>query len=216
MIRILIVDDHDVVRQGIKQLLLHESGFDVSGEAANGKQALELLTSGVKTDVLLADVNMPEMDGLELAKAARENFDGLAVVLLSMHEDENIVQQAFKNGVTNYVSKTANIEELVFALKQASAGKSFVSSSLTHRLIKGTTVKPYTFAEDDNVKVEFSDREMDVLKLIADGFTNVEAANKLFTSRRTVEGHRQSMMDKTKSRNSLALVRFAMRHGLLD
>jgi DNA-binding NarL/FixJ family response regulator len=215
MIRVLIVDDHDIVRHGIKQLLLHESGFDVSGEAANGKQALDMLMSGVETDVLLADVNMPGMDGLELAKTARENFIGLAIVLLSMHEDEKIVQQAFKNGVTNYVSKSANTDELVFALKQASAGKPFVSSSLTYRLLKGASINPYTRSENE-VKIEFSNREMDVLRLIADGYTNDEAADKLFTSRRTVEGHRQSMMDKTKSRNSLALVRFAMRHGLLD
>lgn len=215
MIRVLIVDDHHIVRRGIKQLLQEESGFEVSGEAADGKQALELLAAGLKTDILLADVNMPVMDGLALTKEVRERYRDLIVVLLSMQEDDNFVQQAFNYGITNYVFKTADSEELVFALKQASTGKSYVCSSLTERLIKRSSIITNAF-EIKDTNIEFSTREMEVLRLIADGFTNEEAADRLFTSRRTVEGHRQSMIDKTGCRNSLALVRFAMQHGLLD
>jgi DNA-binding NarL/FixJ family response regulator len=215
MIKVLIVDDHYVVRRGIRQLLQDESGFAVSGEAADGKQALDLLHSGIETDVLLADVNMPVMDGLALAKEVREKYRDLTVVLLSMQEDDHFVQQAFSYGITNYVFKTSNPEELIFALKQASFGRSYVCSSLTERLIKRTSAISNAFKVRDT-NIEFSSREMEVLRLIADGLTNEEAADKLFTSRRTVEGHRQSMIDKTGCRNSLALVRFAMQHGLLD
>ncbi|HEY9196816.1 MAG TPA: response regulator transcription factor, partial [Mucilaginibacter sp.] len=95
MIKVLIVDDHHVVRQGIKQMLHDEANFTVCGEAANGREALELLNKGVEADVLLVDFNMPEMDGLELAKEVKQRFPGLAIVLLTMLEDENFVQQAF-------------------------------------------------------------------------------------------------------------------------
>ncbi|MFD2147385.1 response regulator [Mucilaginibacter antarcticus] len=216
MIRVLIADDHHVVRCGIRQLLENENGFIVSGEAADGNAALKLLENGVEADVLLADVNMPGMDGLELTRNIRQTYPELKIVLLTMQEEESYIQKAFGAGVQNYVFKTAGTEEVIFALKQAASGKSYVCSSLTERLIKQSGEIHSTSQIGETSDIKFSKREMEVIELMAEGHTNEEIADKLFTSRRTVEGHRQAMIDKTGCRNSLALIRFAMRHRLLQ
>ncbi|TSD66434.1 response regulator transcription factor [Inquilinus sp. KBS0705] len=215
MIKVLIADDHPVVRCGLRQLL--EQDFVVMGEAANGREALDLLINGLDVNVVLADVSMPVMDGLQLAQAVQENFDNLPLVLLTMRDEESIVQQAFDNGVITFLFKTADTQELIFALKQAALGKPYICSELADRMIKrsGTLAKLRQSAREITTDIDFSKRELEVLELIADGYTNEQAADKLFTSRRTVEGHRQAMLDKTGCRNSLALVRFAMRNGLL-
>jgi DNA-binding NarL/FixJ family response regulator len=214
MIKLLIADDHEIVRRGLKQLL--EPDFIITGEAANGQEALDLLSGGLEVDVVLTDIGMPVVDGLQFALAVREKFGDLPVVLLTMREEENLIQQAFNTGVNSFLFKTADTQELKFALLQAAAGRPYICSELTDRMIKRSAMLAKTQSGQSAAPdIEFSKREMEVLELIADGYTNEQAADKLFTSRRTVEGHRQAMLDKTGCRNSLALVRFVMRHGLL-
>lgn len=215
MNKVLIVDDHPIIRHGLKQLL--ERDYIISGEAANGREALDLLISGIETNIILTDYKMPLMDGLQLARAMQENFSHLPLVLLTMSEDDSIIQQAFDYGIGNLVFKSADPQELLFALNQAAMGKRYLCSELTDRLIKhsGEFNKRRQPGGGSAVEVDFSKREFEVLELIAEGYTNEQAADKLFTSRRTVEGHRQAMLDKTGARNSLALIRFAMRNGLL-
>lgn len=131
-----------------------------------------------------------------------------------MQEDENFVEKAFRAGIKSYLFKSAETEELIFAIRQVAKSQPYLCAGLSERLIR--KIGSFTAVKSTQiVHVEFSDREMDVLRLIADGYTNEEAADKLFTSKRTVEGHRQAMIDKTGSRNSLALITFAMRNGLL-
>jgi two-component system response regulator NreC len=215
MIRILIADDHQLVRRGLRLLLEQEPDLSVVSEGSNGLEIMELLRSGVEADVLLADLNMPVMDGLELAKAIAEEYPSVQIILLTIQEEESYIQQAFQAGIKSYLFKTADAEEVVFAVRQVARKKSYLCADLAAKMIRRLSASS-DFSATANNDVEFSDREMEVLRLIAAGFTNEEAADKLFTSRRTVEGHRQAMIDKTGSRNSLALVAFAIRHGLLS
>ncbi|WP_457127290.1 response regulator [Mucilaginibacter sp. HD30] len=213
-IRILLADDHCVVRDGIRQILKQEPDFVIAGEGENGREIIDLLESGTEADVLLADLSMPIMDGIQLAEAVGVNYPNLKVVLLTFQEDEAFVQRAFQAGIKSYLFKTSDPHEMAFAVRQVASGNTYLCSNLANNLIKQITAWSRK-SPVEATNIEFSERELDVLRLIADGFTNEEAADKLFTSRRTVEGHRQSMIDKTSSRNSLALVRFAVEHGLL-
>jgi len=213
MIKVLIADDHQMVRRGISRTLDDEQDIEVVGEGKNGLEILALLESGVSADVLLTDLNMPEMDGLQLAGAVSQRYPHIQVILLTIQEDDQHIQQAFQQGIKSYLFKTANENEVVFAIRQVFAGQPYLCAGLSDRVIKRIAIPPGAKANADGV--EFSDRELEALRLIAAGFTNEETADKMFTSKRTVEGYRQSMIDKSGSKNSLALITFAMRHGLL-
>lgn len=214
-IRILLADDHHLVRSGVKQLLSQEADFTIAGEAENGAQILDMLDKGVEGDVLLTDLSMPVMNGIELSKAVGDRYPHLNVVLLTIQEEECYIQQAFQAGIKSYVFKSADPLELIYAVRQVASGKPYLCSGVSNYFIK-QTLSGANNSKTPMANVDFSERELDVLRLIAEGFTNEEAADKLFTSRRTVEGHRQSMIDKTGSRNSLALVRFAVQHGIIN
>lgn len=214
MIRILIADDHQIVRRGLRQVLQQQPDLEVVGEGANGYEILELLKNGVKANVLLSDLSMPLMGGLELAKTITAEYPDLEIILLTIQEEESYIQQAFQAGIKSYIFKTAHEDELIFAVRQVARRQPYLCADLADKVIKRLAVSgqvPGVTTSD----VDFSERELEVLRLIAAGYTNEEAADKLFTSKRTVEGHRQSMIDKTGSRNSLALISFAMRHGIL-
>jgi two-component system response regulator NreC len=214
-IRILLADDHHVVRWGVKQLLSQEPDLSITGEAENGQEVLDLLDHGVEVDVLLTDLSMPVMDGIHLAKILGEKYPDLKIALLTIQEEECYIQQAFQAGIKSYIFKSADPQELIHAVKQVARGKPYLCSGVSSYFINRFS----SIANSDKVMpadIKFSERELDVLRLIAEGYTNEEAADKLFTSRRTVEGHRQAMIDKTGSRNSLALVRFAVQHGLVN
>lgn len=213
-IKILIAEDHHVVRRGLREFLQDEPDFTIAGEAEHGQQIVDMLMGGMEIDVLLTDLSMPVMDGIQLTKTVGDKFPNVKVVLLTVMEEEEHIQQAFQAGIKSYVFKTADPQELVYAVRQVANGKTYLCSGLSDQLMR----RIGGWQTDKAAKVtdiQFSERELDVLRLIADGYTNEQAADKLFTSRRTVEGHRQSMIDKTGSRNSLALVRFAVQHGLL-
>lgn len=215
MINIILAEDQQLVRSGLRQILSREPEFNVAGEAGDGQEVLDLLESGVKADVLLTDIGMPKINGLEVAATVHTRFPAVHVLLLTMQEEEKYIQKAFQAGVKSYLLKTTNADELIFAIKQVARDRSYLCSSVADSLIKRLT-PGQVLTSDQMQKVDFSKREMEVLQLIADGYTNEEAADKLFTSRRTVEGHRQSMINKTGMRNTPALIRFAMRQGIIN
>jgi DNA-binding NarL/FixJ family response regulator len=215
MINIILAEDQQLVRSGLRHILAREPEFNVTGEAGDGQQVLDLLESGVKADVLLTDIGMPKINGLEVAATVQARFPAVNVVLLTMQDEEKYIQKAFQAGVKSYLLKTTDADELIFAIKQVARDRSYLCSSVADSLIKRLT-PGQVLTSDRMQNVDFSKREMEVLQLIADGYTNEEAADKLFTSRRTVEGHRQSMINKTGARNTPALIRFAMRHGIIN
>ena len=216
-VKILLVEDHMVVRNGIKLLLESQGEFKVIGEASDGTEALSQLADGVVPDIVLTDVSMELMDGMELLKNIRQKYPFVKVVILSMLSQIRYVVEGFKNGLSGYLLKNIHYNELLFGLKHVAEGGRYISEEISLALLE--QVSSDRLYNDDGANIilelDLNERELEVLKLIADGFTNLEIADKIFLSKRTVEGYRQNLLDKTKVKNTAELVKYAFQHGLL-
>ncbi|RYE39555.1 MAG: response regulator transcription factor, partial [Sphingobacteriales bacterium] len=211
MLRILLAEDHNIVRNGIRMLLEADEHITIAAEATNGLEVLTILETGIEVDIVLADINMPEMDGLALIKELKTKFPHILVIILSMHDNEKYITQAFNEGASAYLLKSVSADELLFTLRHIHSGGKYLCSELTMKLL-GKLLSDRNLTGETS-HVDFSIREIEVLKLIAEGMTNLEMADKLFISKRTVEGHRQSLIEKTGARNTAALIRYAVVHG---
>lgn len=216
MIRILLVDDHTIIRDGIRALLSEQEDITVVGEAGNGKDLLEMLAH-TPADVVLMDINMPVMDGVEATQQLQEHFPEVRVLALSMLDHEEYVNRMFDAGAMGYVLKNAGKMEIVYAIRTVALGKQFLCAELgikfLAKLMKTPTQDPSAPAKKLDA---LSKRETEVLQLIAEGLTNAEIAEKLFTSKRTIETHRQNIIEKTQAKNTAALISYAVRQGLLN
>jgi two-component system, NarL family, invasion response regulator UvrY len=211
MIKILIADDHQLVRVGLKRLLEDEKDFKVIGEAADGKEAVEL-DRKLNPDVILMDVAMPGMDGMEATKRlVKKRKDPARVVILTMHADEHYAARLLRMGASGYVVKDAAPAELAEAIRCVSEGKRFVSASLREalalRVVDGLGEEPMDL---------LTDREFQVLGRLAAGATNREIAAELSVSVKTIDAHRLNLLAKLGLRNNAELAKFAMRHGILQ
>jgi DNA-binding NarL/FixJ family response regulator len=215
MTNIILAEDHNIVRNGIKSLLEKESSFKITGEADNGQGVLDLLDKGTPADIVLADMNMAGMGGLELAERLHNQYPNCKIIILSALDNEKYVIKAFQAGVNGYLFKSAGSDELIFGIKHVRAGQLYVCSELTARFVNRLLAIPDHITAENIRDMEFSDREIEILCFISEGYTNQEIADKIFTSKRTVEGLRQALIDKTGSRNTAALVRFALTNGLI-
>jgi two-component system response regulator NreC len=209
---IVLADDHHVVRQSLRLLLEAEPDFHIVGEAESGLEAAELV-GRLQPDVLVVDIMMPELNGLEVTRRVKHDFPKTAIVILSMHESEAYVVEALRAGISAYVLKKSNAYELIYAIRQAIAGYLFLSPPLNERAIQvyrqkaqSTTLNPY-----DTLTV----REREVLHLAAEGLNNTEIAARLSISPRTVEMHRGNLMRKLRLRTQTDLIRYALQHGIL-
>jgi DNA-binding NarL/FixJ family response regulator len=213
MINILIAEDHQIVRSGVRNVLGTDGRFNVIGEAANGTDVLRLINEGLSPDIILADINMPDIGGMALAESLKKTAcPDAKLVLLTMVDNENCVFEALSLGISGYLLKNISTHELLFALSHIYHNKQYVCSDLAVHMLK----QAHSRMRTEEVEIDFSKRETEVLSLIAQGYTNKEIADKLFTSRRTVEGHRQTMINKANVRNSAELIRFAVKHSLID
>jgi len=215
MTRVFLVDDHTVLREGLRNLLADEPTLTVVGDASDGQQLLDQLPA-TPTDVVLLDLNMPGLDGLATTRRLREDFPDVRVLVLSMEVHELSIGQVLAAGALGYVLKNADKGEILVAIQAVAAGKRFLCSELgllaLDKLLAIAAPGPVP-AEVDN---GLTQREQEVLQLLADGLTNQEMADKLFTSKRTVETHRQNILEKTGAKNTAALVRYAARRGWLS
>lgn len=215
MINILLAEDHNIVRNGIKMLLESDANIRVFKEAVNGVEVMKLLEAN-EVDIILADINMPEMDGMQLLREVKAKYPKIKVIMLSMHDHEKYVMEAFKSGASGYLLKNMDAEELIFAVKFVNQGRRYVCAELTMSLMDSMLQsRQHLIAMPEN-EIDFSLRELEILQLIAEGLTNLEMSEKLFLSKRTIEGHRQSLLDKTNSKNSAALIRYGVLHGLIQ
>ncbi|WP_342648473.1 response regulator transcription factor [Mucilaginibacter sp. CSA2-8R] len=216
MIKIILADDHNVVRNGIKTLLDQERDMTIIAEATDGQQVLQLLEQcGTNLpDVVITDVNMPVMNGMELIEAINERYPSLRTLVLSMLDHERYITQSFRAGCKAYILKTVSAEELLFAIRHiCKYNERYLSAEISLKMLDEMLFAPEAATPNDHKQpIELSKRELEVLTLIADGYTNLEIAEKLFTSKRTVEGHRQNLIDKTGTRNTASLIRFAIQH----
>ncbi|HEX5450217.1 MAG TPA: response regulator transcription factor [Gaiellaceae bacterium] len=209
-IRVLIVDDHPVVRSGIRLLLAQEDDIEPVGEAGNGRDAIFEARS-LKPDVVLMDVVMPEQTGLEALPMLLHEHPDMKVLLLSMQDDPRYVREAFAAGASGYVLKEAADAEVVNAVREVAKGGHYVNPELGARLVAADAAAQRAADEDP-----LSDREREVLRLLALGHTNQEIAKELYISVRTAETHRAHIMQKLRLTRRADLVRYAMAHGLLD
>jgi two-component system, NarL family, response regulator NreC len=214
LIRVLLAEDHNIVRNGIRSLLDNESDIKVMGEAANGKEAIRILEENTSINLVILDLNMPGIAGSELIKYIRSNFKDLKILVLSMSDHEKYVSESFNAGAEGYLLKNVSKDELIFAVKHLMVGGQYICSELSLRMLSKISSHEIAQTELDGF-ADFTKRELEVLKLIAEGFTNNEIAEKLFTSRRTVEGHRQSLIEKTGVSNSASLIMHAFRNGII-
>jgi DNA-binding NarL/FixJ family response regulator len=216
MIDIVLVDDHKIIRDGIKAFLNDDSGIRVVGEGANGNELLEILEQK-HPDVLLMDINMPEMDGFEATKAVKEKYPDIKVLVLSMLDHEKYVNKMMEAGATGYALKNAGKDELLFAIKTVASGAKFICTDIGLSFMNKLQSNPQPLQITTEKKgAELSNREIEVLRNIAEGLTNAEIADKLFTSKRTIESHRQNIIEKTQVKNTAALIKYALTNGIID
>ena len=210
-IKILIADDHAVLRAGLKLLLNSESDMEVLGEASNGLEAVRKAEE-LKPDILLLDISMPGLNGQVVAKTLKKQNPEIKILVVSMHEDESYLREMLQAGVDGYIPKKAADVELLAAIRNTYRGEHFIHSSMTSELYP--QFKPQTDA-DDAVK-GLSHREREVLYLLALGHTNQEIAERLLLSVKTVETYKARLKDKLNIHGRSELVRFAMNNGILE
>jgi len=211
-VRIILADDHAVLRDGVRMVLESQAGFKVVGTADNGADAVEL-ASDLQPDIAVLDVAMPNMNGLEATREIKERCPTTAVVILSMYDNEEYLREALRAGASAYVLKRAAAKELVSAIQTVRQGQSYLDPALTRTLISDYVRQ---VERVDEAPDSLTDRELEVLKLVAEGFTNRQIALKLTISIKTVQTHRANLMDKLNLHDRTELVRYAIRRGLIE
>lgn len=212
LIRIFIADDHGVLRAGLRALLDAEPDLQVVGEAADGQETLRLVDK-LCPDVILLDVSMPGPGGIELTRQLRSILPDARVLILTAYEDEALLREVVRSGAAGYIVKRAVESELINAIRAVWRGDIYVHPSMTHVLLKDASPAPVSSKAPAEL---LTPREIEVLCLIAQGYTNRQTAEVLCIGVRTVESHRANLMAKLGLRGRVALVRYAREHGLLE
>ena len=209
--RILLADDHKIIRDGLRSLLEKETDMVVAGEAENGRKAL-LLARKLDPDVIILDVSMPDLNGIDAARQILGEQPGVKIVALSMHSEKQYVEGMLKAGVSGYLLKDTAFEELVKAIRIVCANKKYLSPDITDIVLQDYLHPAAT--TDGQPTVQLTEREREVLQLIAEGRTTREIADKLYISVKTVETHRKNIMDKLELRTVAELTKYAVREGI--
>ncbi len=212
MIKIIVADDHQMFLDGIKALLKNEKDIKVTGEALNGAEVLALL-SKERADIVLLDVNMPEMDGIEATKQIRAKYPGVKILMLTMYNKHEFIFGLVNAGASGYILKNTGKKELVEAIHAVYEGKTYYGKEVTETILQNFSKQP---AEQKMDSAQLTDREKEVLKLIAQEYTTHEIADQLFISTNTVETHRKNLMSKLNAKNIAGLVKFALQTGLIS
>jgi len=215
-IKVLLADDHTIVRNGIVALLEKEHDIEIVAEANNGEEVLALLKSGIETDVILTDINMPDMNGMELINTLSDGYPKIKVLVLTMLEQEKYVVKSLDAGASGYLLKNVNIDEIIFAIKQITSGYKYICTGISLKLLAQVNDRYVVGSSQNKLNGDISKREIEILTLIAQGYTNGEIAEKLFTSKRTIEGNRQNLLEKTGTKNTAALISFVIRNRIID
>jgi len=209
-IKVLLVDDHRLLRAGLRSLLERVKGCEVVGEAGSGIEALELIRK-LRPDAVLMDIAMKDMNGIEAAAKAKQEFPELRIIVLSMHAEDEYVTQALRAGAAGYMLKDAATTELELALDVVMKGNIYLSPSISKQIAEGYL----RGVESANPAAALSPRQREILTLIAEGHSTKEIAHRLKLSVKTVETHRNQMMDRLAIRDVAGLTRFAIRAGLV-
>ena len=213
-IRVLLAEDHTIVRKGLRSLLDGEAGVKVIGEAEDGREAVEKVGQ-LLPDVVLMDITMPSLNGLEATRQIKKRFPEVKVVILTMHANEEYIFQILRAGASGYLVKQAAPTELLSAIQAAYQGESFLSPSISRKVIEEYIQQAEATAEKDSYD-QLTDREREVLQLIAEGHPNREIAELLHISVKTVETHRANLIDKLDIHSTAELTQYAIRKGVIS
>ncbi len=210
-IRLLIVDDHQMMIDGIKSLLIYESDFNLIAETTQPETVIGLLEIDL-VDIVIADVNMPGISGIELTRLIKEKFPQVQVLALSMHGDRDTISDMLEAGISGYVLKNTGKDELLQALRKIASGGLFFSDEVTLEMMRAARIpKPVAV----NAPVRLTPREIEIVKLIASEFNNAEIGENLFISERTVETHRKNIFRKTETKSVAGLIKLAIEQGII-
>jgi two-component system response regulator NreC len=210
-IRVLIADDHDIVRAGVRLLIEKQPGWEVCGEAANGREAVALAEK-YQPDVAVLDITMPELSGLEAARQIKQRVPQVEVVMLTAHDNEDLVHQVFDVGARSYIVKTEAAKHLVPAVRSAHEHKPFFTSKVSEIIF----ARYLDRGDGDPENGSLTPRERELLQLLAEGKSNKEAAGTLGISVKTVESHRAAVMHKLRLKSVSDLVRYAIRNKIIE
>ncbi len=213
-ITVLVADDQELFRRGMQTVLATEAGFDVVGEACDGAEAVTRATD-LAPDVVLMDVRMPEMDGIEATRRIRELAPSTRVIMLTVSDEEDDLYGAVRAGANGYLLKDASLDEVADAVRAVARGESLISPSMASKLLSEFTNLTGETTPDP-AEPKLSDREREVLKLVAQGLTNREAANALHLSENTVKNHVANILDKLHLRSRLEAAMYAMRTKMFE
>lgn len=213
-IQLAIADDHKIFRNGLKATLEDCPEFKLLVEASNGKELIGLLATH-KPDVILMDIKMPEMDGMQTTAYVHQHFKDIRVLALSMHNEDKYIVDMMKAGASGYLLKNAEPEEIIDAIQTVHNKGFYFNEHLSVTLIK-QLVGPGGHADNSGLQVELNEREIEVLRLVCQECSNQEIADKIFLSVRTVEGYRARLFEKTGSKNLVGLVIFAIKRGIIS
>ncbi len=207
-IKILLVDDHNIIINGLRSLLEDVDDIIVVSHATNGHKALEIVKS-VTVDVVLMDIDMPGMNGIEATKIMKEQYPHIKILILTVHHENSFIRNLMLAGADGYLLKNLSKDDLINAIKKIYNGHKYFSSDITMSLLNSNP-------EKQDKPIQFTLREMDVLMLLIDGLTNKEIGKTLFISHKTVDKHRTSLMKKAGVNNIAGLVKFAIKNGYTD
>lgn len=218
MTQLLLVDDHTLVRSGFQLILEAQEDITVIAEAKNGEKALDYLMTAPHPDLILSDMHMDGMAGLQFITTVKKLYPGINIIVLSMDDSIQTVSQALQSGADGYLLKSSHLEEILFAIQHVQRGDKYISSSLGVNIINNVRhlLLPEYNKKEMMKLYDISERELSVLELISEGYTNAEIAEKIYLSKRTVEGYRQLLIEKAKVPNTAGLVRFGFQNKLLS
>jgi len=209
MFRIVIVDDHRLFREGLKLILQEEQNYEIAGEFADGHEFIKFLDI-MKPDLVLLDINMPVMNGIDAAKKALEIYPDLNILILSMLGEEDYYNELMNIGVKGFLLKDSDTDELLIAIEKILGGAAYFSQQLLMQILQNKSKR-----EQATASVSLTPRELEVLTLLCEGLTNAEIAEKLFLSQRTVDRHKSNLFMKCECTNSVGLVMYALKNKIV-
>ncbi len=216
--KILLVDDHQIVLDGISSILSERADWEIIGHANNGKDALQFIKIA-QPDLVMMDIDMPIMNGIVAAKESKKTFPDVKIIILSLHSEKSIIQNLIQYGVDGYVLKNSNKQEVLSAVDQVLNGNKYFSADVTMSLSglsPSHNKNQLQHQNESHLLSQLTEREVEILKRVAEGLSNKEIAAELFISHRTVDTHRQNIMKKLNVNKVVGLIKFAIKNGLVE
>lgn len=214
-IGIILTDDHQIVRDGIKAMLSDADGIRIIAQAGSGSELFDLLRSN-KADVIVLDIELPDMSGIDICRRIAADYPETGILILSMYTGEEFIFKAISAGAKGYLPKNTNREELVMAIRAVAENQEYFSPVISEIMLKSYIQKAKSKNTDTRDLTELSRREIEILRMLAEGYPNTEIADKLFISIRTVESHKSHIMQKLEIHTNVELVKFAIRNKLIE